>query len=152
MSHLEKLAFKTVARTSTKDPVIARREKLFAGLKEQKLVYAAVLNKEDHRIEKTKWMTNEHGERVLTRTMRRVRPWFFEQDGGWYVQCRYGARVISPDGKNNAVFVKTLKEVEAVLDALLAAAASGELDTALAKAAERQSHLKPGTFKAAENA
>lgn len=152
LSHIAKLAFKTVARTSTKAPVIARRDKLVAGLKEQKLVHAATVKNEDHRIEKTKWMTNEHGERVLTRTMRRVRPWFFEQDGGWYVQCRYGARVIAPDGKNNAVFVKTLKEVEAVLDALLAAAASGELDTALAKAAERQSHLKPGTFKAAENA
>lgn len=152
MSHLAKLAFKTVARTTTKDPIIARRDKLVAGIKEQKLVYAAVLNKEDYRIEKNKWMTNEHGERVLTRAMRRVRPWFFEQDGGWYVQCRYGARMIAPDGKNNAVFVKTLKDIEAVLDAFLAAAASGELDTALAKAAERQSHLKPGTFKVAENA
>lgn len=152
MSHLAKLAFKSVARTSTKDPIIARRDKLVSGLKEQKLVYAAILKNEDHRSEKTKWMINEHGDRVLTRVMRRVRPWFFEQDGGWYVQCRYGARVISPDGNNNAVFVKTIKDIEAVLDAFLAAAAAGELDTILAKAAERHPRLKPGSFKAVANA
>ena len=49
--------------------------------------------------------------RVLVKTHRRIRPWFFEQDGGWYVQCRYGARVIAADGTNNAVFVKSLADV-----------------------------------------
>ena len=68
------------------------------------------------------------GERVLVKTHRRIRPWFFEQDGGWYVQCRYGARVITADGTNNAVFVKSLADVLGVLDALLNAAAAGELD------------------------
>ena len=69
------------------------------------------------------------GERVLVKTHRRIRPWFFEQDGGWYVQCRYGARVITADGTNNAVFVKSLADVLGVLDTLLNAAAAGELDT-----------------------
>ena len=55
------------------------------------------------------------GERVLVKTHRRIRPWFFEQDGGWYVQCRYGARVIAADGTNNAVLVKTLADVAGVL-------------------------------------
>jgi hypothetical protein len=105
MNALAKLNFKTVTKSNTRDPVIARREKLITALKEQKLVYAAALEGKDHRIERHKWMTNEHGERVSVQTHRRVRPWFFEQDGGWYVQCRYGARVISVDGKNNAVFV-----------------------------------------------
>ena len=108
MTHLTKLTFKTVDRSSTRDPIIARRDKLVAGLKEQKLVHAATLKKEDHLVERHKWMTNELGERVLVKTHRRIRPWFFEQDGGWYVQCRYGARVITADGTNNAVLVKTL--------------------------------------------
>ena len=91
MNALAKLNFKTVTKTNTRDPVIARREKLVAGLKEQKLVFAAALEGKDHRVERYKWMNNEHGERVSVQTHRRVRPWFFEQDGGWYVQCRYGA-------------------------------------------------------------
>ncbi len=152
MNELAKLDFKTVTKTTTRDPVIARREKLVAGLKEQKLVYAAALKGKDHRVEQHKWMNNEHGERVSVQIHRRVRPWFFEQDGGWYVQCRYGARVIAADGTNNAVFVKTLKKVEAVLDAFIAAASAGELDIAIAKATARESRLKPGAAKASANA
>ena len=151
MTHLAKLTFKTVDRSMKRDPIIARRDKLVAGLKEQKLVHAAALNKEDHRVERHKWMTNEQGERVAVKAMRTVRPWFFAQDGGWYVQCRYGARVIAADGTNNAVFVKSLDEVAGVLDAFLNAAAAGELDGAITKVAERQPRIKPGTAKAAAN-
>ena len=152
MNALAKLNFKTVTKSNKTDPVIARREKLVAGLKEQKLVYAATLEGKDHRVERHKWMNNEHGERVSVQTHRRVRPWFFEQDGGWYVQCRYGARVIAADGTNNVVFVKTLKEVEPVLDAFIAAASSGELDGAITKATQREPRLKPGAAKASTNA
>ena len=152
MTHLTKLTFKTVDRSSTRDPIIARRDKLIAGLKEQKLVHAAALKKEDHRVERDKWMTNDMGERVLVKTHRRIRPWFFEQDGGWYVQCRYGARVIAADGTNNAVLVKTLEDVADVLDTFLNAAAAGELDAAITRVAERRPALKPGAAKAAANA
>ena len=151
MTHLAKLTFKTVDRSTKRDPIIARRDKLVAGLKEQKLVYAAALKKEDHRVERHKWMTNNMGERMMVKTHRRVRPWFFEQDGGWYVQCRYGARVIAADGTNNAVFVKSLADVVTVLDAFLNAAAEGELDAAIIRVTERQPRLKPGAAKASAN-
>ena len=152
MTHLAKLTFKTVDRSMKRDPIIARRDKLVAGLKEQKLVHAAALKKEDHRVERHKWMTNDMGERVLVKTHRRIRPWFFEQDGGWYVQCRYGARVISADGTNNAVFMKSLADVATVLDVFLNAAAAGELDAAITRVAERRPALKAGAAKAAANA
>lgn len=152
MTHLAKLTFKSVTRSTKRDPVVSRREKLVAGLEEQKLVHAVALKGEDHRVERSKWMTNEQGERVSIKTHRRVRPWFFEQDGGWYVQCRYGARVIAVDGTNNAVFVKTLKDVGPVFDAFVAAAQAGELDVAISKAAERKPRAKPGAVRAAVNA
>ncbi len=85
--------------------------------------------------------------RVLVKTHRRIRPWFFEQDGGWYVQCRYGARVIAADGTNNAVFVKSLDEVAAVLDAFLNAAAAGELDAAITEWQSVGLHSNPGLPK-----
>ena len=97
-------------------------------------------------------MTNDIGERVLVKTHRRIRPWFFEQDGGWSVQCRHGARVIAADGTNNAVFVNSLADVAGVLDALLNAAAVGELDTAITQVVQRKPALKPGTAKAAAHA
>lgn len=152
MTHLAKLTFKSVTRSNTRDPIMARRDKLVSALDEQKRVYDAALKDEDYQVERNKWMTNEQGERVAVKTQRRVRPWFFEQDGGWYVQCRYGARVIAVDGTKNAVFVKALKDVGAVLDAFTAAVQAGELDAAISTAAERKSRAKPGAAKAAANA
>ena len=153
MTHLTKLTFKTVDRSVKRDPIIARRDKLVAGLKEQKLVHAATLKKQDHLVERDKWMTNDTGERVLVKTHRRIRPWFFEQDGGWYVQCRYGARVITADGTNNAVFVKSLADVLGVLDTLLNAAEPlGNWIEPLSQVAERKPALKPGAAKAAAHA
>ena len=138
MTHLAKLTFKSVAKAVARDPVVARRDKLVSALEEQKSVLAAALEGQDHITERTKWMVNAEGQRVLVKTQRRVKPWFFEQDGGWYLQCRYGARVISVDGKNNAVFVKSLKDVASVLEALIAAARAGELDAVIAVAADRK--------------
>lgn len=151
MTALAKLNFKSVKRSTTRDPVIARRDKLVAALEEQQLVHAAALKGDDYQVEKSKWMNNEQGERVAVKTHRRVRPWFFEQDGGWYVQCRYGARVIAADGTNNAVFVKSLKDVGDVLAVLLSATKAGELDTAIAQAVERKTHTKPHAAKATAN-
>ena len=78
-----------------------------------------------------RWRENEASERVLVDVNKRVRPWFFQQDNGWYVQCRYGSRVLSINGKSNAVFVDKLEDVTAVLAAFGAAAESGELDRAV---------------------
>jgi hypothetical protein len=152
MTHLAKLTFKSVTRSTTRDPVMARRDKLRSALEEQKRVYDAALKGEDHHVGSNRWMTNEQGERVAVKTQRRVRAWFFEQDGGWYVQCRYGARVISIDGTNNAVFVKTLKDVGAVLDVFIAAVGAGELDAAISAAAERKPRAKPEAARAISNA
>jgi hypothetical protein len=143
MTHITKLNFKTVERVgAAKDPVQDRRNKLVAALDEQKLVLSAKIKGDTHTKQHAKWMTNEQGERVQVKTQRQVKPWFFEQDGGWYVQCRYGARVLLVDGKNNAVFVSKLEQVGAVLDALRAAAQAGELDAAIARAAERKRAAK----------
>ena len=65
MTHLAKLTFKTVDRSTKRDPIISRRDKLVAGLKEQKLVHAAALKKEDHRVERPKWIKDEFGEAQL---------------------------------------------------------------------------------------
>ena len=74
---------------------------------------------------------NEQGEKVLVERMRKARAWFFEQDGGWYVQCRYGTKILSLGKDGNAVFVKALSEVEGALQALYAAVAGGKLDEAV---------------------
>lgn len=131
MSYLAKLNLKTVQRVIQKDPVIARRDKLLAGIAEQHFVLDALACAGQYVVQIKRWRENEAGERVLTDVKKRVRPWFFQQDNGWYVQCRYGARILTINGKSNAVFVNKLEDVAGVLDALKAATESGELDGAV---------------------
>lgn len=131
MSYLAKLNLKTVQRVVQKDPVISRRDKLLAGIAEQKLVLDAMMLGEQFEVRVKRWRNNEAGDRVLVEMNKRVRPWFFQQDNGWYVQCRYGSRVLNINGKSNAVFVDKLEDVAAVLAAFGEAANSGELDRAV---------------------
>jgi hypothetical protein len=137
MSHLEKLTLKSVTRASKQDPVQQRRQKLAAAIEEQINVANAALRGERYEVQRKAWAKNEHGEKVLVERMRKVRPWFFEQDGGWYVQCKYGSKVLD-FGKGNAVFAKRLEEVEKALNTLLIATQQGELDDAILKALSRR--------------
>ena len=132
MSALAKLNLKTVQRTVKQDPVLARRDKLVAAIEEQGRVLSAVLAGEEYTVKTMRWQTNEAGERVRVEHAKLVRAWFFEQDNGYYVQCRYGSRVLSINGKSNAVFVDKLDDVAGVLDAFKQAAIAGELDSAIA--------------------
>ena len=137
MSVLSKLTVKSVTRASKQDPVQQRRLKLAAAIDEQLNVAAVALKGESYETKRQAWVKNEQGEKVLVDRMRQVRPWFFEQDGGWYVQCKYGNKVLAL-GKGNAVFVKTLKDVQGVLASLKDAVGAGELDEAVALAVTRR--------------
>jgi hypothetical protein len=138
MSVLAKLNLKTVQRSVVKDPVTLRREKLIAGIEEQLRVVEHAMRGDTYKVRTSKRMRNEAGERVTVENERTVRAWFFEQDGGWYVQCKYGARPLRLSDKGNAVFVPKLDAVAAVLEAFKLAAMSGELDAAIASAAKRK--------------
>jgi len=131
MSHLAKLNLKTVQRVNHRDPVVARRDKLLAGIAEQKMVLDATARGESYITKIKRWRDDGKGDKALVEVPKRVRPWFFEQDNGWYVQCRYGARILAISGRNNAVFVNKLEEVAAVLEAFKAATETGELDRAV---------------------
>jgi hypothetical protein len=103
MGHLAKLNFKEFTRNVQTDPVLVRRDKLMAAIDEQQKVLAAALKGESYVISVTRTRKVE-GENVRIEVERTVRPWFFEQDGGWYVQCKYGARPLRLSDKGNAVF------------------------------------------------
>jgi hypothetical protein len=137
MSVLSKLTVKSVTRASKQDPVQLRRRKLVAAIEEQVNVAAAAVNGETYEVTRKTWIKNEQGEKVLVDKLRKVRPWFFEQDGGWYVQCKYGNKALTI-GNGNAVFVKALKDIASALNTLKAATEAGELDDAIAKATQRK--------------
>ena len=130
MSYLSKLNFKTVTRIVDRDPVHERRTKFVGAVEEQRLVVAAALKGETYiKLLKPKGDAPAGS--------RQVRPWFFQKDAGWFLQARYGARVLFIDGKSNAIFAAKLADVDAALAMLIDAAGAGELDAVLELASRR---------------
>ena len=150
MTPLSKFKFKTINRNKTVDPVVARRTKLACAIEEQKQVLTAHKAGTVYTVEHHKWVHNELGEKVMVQRQKPVRPWFFAQDGGYYLQVRYGARVISIDGKNNAIFVETLEQLGPIYDTLVEVTQSGALDEVIERALSRKPKYKPGAAKTAE--
>ena len=132
MATLAKLNVKTVQRTAYKSPAQQRRTKLLTAIEEQMRVLEAAQSGNEYTVRVKRWHKGEGGERLRVEADKRVRAWFFEQDGGVYVQCKYGSRTLPIAGKGNAVFVKDLNGVTAVLEAFYAAGAAGEFDDAIA--------------------
>lgn len=130
MSYLSKLQFKTITRIVERDPTQERRAKFVAAAEEQRLVVAATLKGEQ--LTKTAKPRADGSSKT-----KAVRPWFFSKDAGWYLQARYGARVLLIDGKSNAIYAAKLADVDAALMALVEAAKSGELDQVLELASRR---------------
>jgi len=131
MSSLAKLTIKTVSRQAKLSPVEARRNKLLAGIEEQLKVVEASLRGEEYTSTLSRWAKNDAGEKVRMQRQKVVRSWFFAQDGGFYVQCKYGAKAIALSKDGNAVFVKQLSDVKPVLETLRSATTNGELDASL---------------------
>ena len=128
MAVLDKLTFQNVSRQIDRDPVADRRARFRDAIAQQRLVLAALVKGETYTDPER---TGKDGK------PRAVRSWFFQQGTGWFIQARYGARVLLLDGKSNAIRVNKVAEIEPVLAALERAADAGELDAVLAAAGQR---------------
>ena len=150
MTSLKTLTFKTIERNRRASEIIARRQKLIVKLEEQQKVLEHHMKGEQCVVTGPKWMRNNHGERVLVQKQRVIRPWFFERDGGYYLQVKYGTRILSVDGVHNAIFVEAISDLNRVLTELITAAEAGELDAAIAQAIKPKPKYKPGAAKSAD--
>ena len=131
MSVFTKFTIKSVARRVSLTPVEARRQKLVSAINEQIEVADAATRGEQYAVTVPRWTQNESGERVRVQRQKVVRSWFFERDGGCYLQIKYGSKVLALSKDGNAVFVKQIGEVKGALEAVRSAAQSGELDAAI---------------------
>lgn len=131
MSSLAKLTIKTVSRQNKLTPAEARRNKLLAAIDEQMKVAQAATRGEEYLVTRQRWAKDEAGAKVRVERQRAVRTWFFAQDGGFYVQCKYGARALDLTKDGNAIFVQEINDIGPVLQTLRGAVANGELDSAI---------------------
>jgi hypothetical protein len=128
MATLNSLKLVAAKKPAHKDPVQHRRSKLSQKIAEQ-LAYARALNAgEVYAPTRIKTITNADGERVQVTRTKKVRPWWFADGSKVLLQVRYGAKIISLNGKSNAVECQSADALISALETVNTAVLAGELD------------------------
>lgn len=137
MTNLSKLKFTTVQRVNSNNPTITRRNKLIDALKQQLHAHKLFTKKETCFVTKRAVVRNADGIKQTVEKKVELKRWFFEKDNQWFVQCKYGTKVLLLNGKDNAVVVSKLEDVKKVFDTFLLAIENGELDTVIESALKK---------------
>lgn len=106
-----------------------RRNKLIKHLQEQRSIALAEAAGESFAIKRSKWVTNEAGDKIRVEVDKRLKHWWTTQaDGQLVLVVRWGTRPIEWDSGKSAIVVGDRGKLTAVLDKLIAATQAGELD------------------------
>jgi hypothetical protein len=143
MSMMAKLKFSNEQRNAEYETAEDKlRARLLAHLGEQ--LELAKAEQTGERVVRTRqiYVTNEAGERVLTEVEKRLRKWFWHNvEGSWFIELRYGGKVLKLDGKQTAVEVGDKSKLAEVIGTLMDAVKAGELDRALLAAKKERAAL-----------
>jgi hypothetical protein len=111
------------------NPTAERRIRTIARLEEQKLVLH-----DANYVRKIRSFVKVDGVRTSVENEQRVTPWWRRHiDGSYLFTIRSGSKAIEFEKGKAAVSVLSLDKLPAVIDTLIAAVRSGELDTQLAQ-------------------
>jgi hypothetical protein len=138
MALLKSLTFTALPQPGA-NPTLDRRTHVIERLEEQKLLAA------DPNYKRTvqTWVKGEDGTKTATETQQRVLPWWRSTPtGGFAFFIRSGSKAIEFEKGKAAIAVPSLDKLPSVIDTLIAAVRSGELDEQLAHASKQASARK----------
>ena len=139
MNVLDKLNFTNVVRVNEKNPILQRRNKLISAINLQLNAHSSALKDEVYTVTKKSFVKDADGKRIKVDKEIEVKQRFFEIDDRWFVQYKYGTKVLLLNGKDNAVTVANIKDVANVLRTFQTTVENGELDTAIETAMSKNS-------------
>jgi hypothetical protein len=128
MSALKSLNFVAIPKSIAADPKLARRTKLIAQLEQQR----ELAKDEGYVVKRQKWVKGGDGVKQLVDAPKRVKRWWrMDGSGNCYLILRYGNKAIAPTADKGAIAVGDKGKLVTVLEAVIAAVKSGELDAAI---------------------
>jgi hypothetical protein len=124
MQALKSLTFIPVPKNQN-DPLLGRRGKLIARLKEQKALAENPL----YIATEQRWEKTPDGRKELVERKRIVRRWW-RQDaaGNMHLTVRYGQKLIEFEKGKSAIAVPTKEKLSEIIDVLIEAVICGEFD------------------------
>ncbi len=133
MTLMTKLKLSNITRTRQALTVEeSLRARMLGHLGEQQELIAAELKGETLVKTRKIYVTNDAGERVTQDAERRLRKWYWQDaDGTWYLELRYGGKVMNIEGDKAAIEAGKIKDISKIIDTVIDAVKAGELDGAL---------------------
>lgn len=129
MTSLKSLNFTTLPKTET-DPKLERRARTIVRLEEQKVLLA-----NPNFVRKVRSFKQVDGVRKSVESDQRVNPWWRKHiDGSYLFTIKSGSKSLEFEKGKAAIAVPSLDKLPTVIDTLIAATRTGELDTQLAQA------------------
>jgi hypothetical protein len=137
MSALRSLTFTTIPKIGA-NSTLDRRSSIVARLQEQKLL----LNDFKYVRNVRTWVKKD-GQFMLLDRQQRVSPWWrVNADGSYVFFIRWGGKPIEFEKGKNGIAIGSLDKIPLVIDILITAVRSGELDAQLAQAKKPTAALK----------
>jgi len=131
-SLLSSLKLSARPEKAPESPLAKRRERLLTQLDVQKDMIQAELNGERFTAFKEKWQVNpETDKKELIRTPKKVLPWFYKNNGQYYLEVRYGNKPLEIKKGKQAIEVDDFKSLMPIIELVIKAVLAGELDDLL---------------------
>ena len=131
-------SLKVIARPKIepKPPVLGKRLKLIEKLEQQKEMAVCMIENRRFEAFRDKKVKNpETGEVTVQRRPTSVRPWYYDSDDHYYLEVKVNNKPIDLQKGKPAIDVGDKAKLPEVIDTIIKATESGELDDFLLKPA-----------------
>ena len=82
--------------------------------------------------------TDEDGNVTTTTAPKQVRKWFYENNGQWYLEIKYGNKILQLAKDKTAIVVEKLDGIISIIEQVKEAVLAKELDNAISAVATRK--------------
>jgi hypothetical protein len=131
-STLAKLKLTTRPEKPVLNPLEAKKNKLITRLEEQQAMVKCHLENGTYTAYKIVWVTDEEsGEKRKIKQPKKVRAWFYQVDGIYYFEIRYGNKALELQKGKPAIQVGKAENLLTTIDTIIEAVKQGELDSQL---------------------
>ena len=114
------------------NPLQTKQNKLTTRLEEQKAMAVCHFENQSYMAFKEVWVTDEEsGERRKIKQPKKVRAWFYQVDGIYYFEIRYGNKALELQKGKPAIQVGKAENLLTTIDTVIESVKQGELDSQL---------------------
>lgn len=128
------LKFTSKPKVDVVEPTTIRRNKLIQRLNEQRAMVTCLLENEVFTAYKEVFVIDEEsGEKRKVKRPKRIRAWFYQSEGKYYFEIKYGTKSLELQKGKPSIEVGSKDNLLTTIDTIIDAVKNGFLDAQLLK-------------------